>query len=139
MPLQPKYKVIGAFCYHIYSSITYRNLGYDKGLSQNDIVITRHTHTSDCYCQGSMYVTNKIPGSGTNYEIQTKCSSCGATARTYGHSNWYNSYSIGQYYNTHYGSADAFAWTSGTLKKKLCSYDNNQIISIQINGIEYLN
>lgn len=26
MPLQPKYKVIGAFCYHIYSSITYRNL-----------------------------------------------------------------------------------------------------------------
>lgn len=108
-------------------------------MAQNNIEITRHTHTSACYCQGNMNVIEKIPGSGDRYEIKTKCSSCGAIARTYGHSNWYGSYSIGQYYNTHYGSADAFAWTSGSLKKKLCSYDNNQIISIKINGTEYLN
>lgn len=86
-----------------------------------------------------MVVYEKLTiGSGDNkYHLRVRCSSCGATAQGNSNINWYNSYSIGDVLDAHYYCYCAF--TSGQRENKLCGYEDKQITSIIINGVEYIN
>ena len=125
-------------------NITYRNLGYqqacDENWSKSDVSITRHTHVDSCYCLGNMIVYEKLTiGSGDNkYTIRFQCSSCGALGQGNSNKNWYDSYNIGDLLAKHYYT-QGLAWISGQWKNKKCSYEDNQVISVKINGVEYIN
>jgi len=120
-------------------------LGYQQACDENwansDVLITRHTHVDSCYCLGNVVVSNKLGSIGSGdykYYIEFRCSSCGATGRANGHINWYDSLNIGDVNSKHYYT-QGLTWTSGQKVNKICSYEDNQVISVKINGVEYIN
>lgn len=125
----------------------YFERGYQQACDENcagsDVVITRHQHSSACYCTGSMIVTEKngkngaYGVSGDNYAIVAVCNKCGSKGNYGGHSNWYNSYNVGSSLGEH-KSSYAFYWVSGSQSKIACGINDNQVTSIVINGVEYM-
>jgi len=122
-------------------SITYRNIGYDDGLVQNDIIITRHTHTSSCYCMGNFGVIEKINDNGDYYKLRIQCSNCPSIAVLACDSGYYYSKKVGDIVGTHdkTGNISIIQWETGTANYPKCGVSAGTITSILINDVEYLN
>lgn len=114
-------------------------------MAQNNIKITRHTHNSACYCKGTLYVTEKYGKSELyycpDYGLVLGCTGCSSKARLNCSSDYYYSKNIGDSVGTHDKASNITIsyWDSGTSKYALCGIENGKILSIKINGVEYIN
>ena len=77
-------------------NITYRNLGYNEGIddtiAQNAVQITRHAHTNECNCKGSIQRYNESHNSGDGWWSDTYDYRCSVCSYTCSNTYTYHSY-----------------------------------------------
>lgn len=76
-----------------------------------------------------------------NYGLKLQCSSCGSIAVLNCDSGYFYSKNIGDFITSHNksNSVTISHWYSGNFLHPVCGINNGDILSIKINGVEYIN